>query len=91
MPEEYATAVPPSSAPMACSRAVVLGACSRAYSMSPPAWNDDAGTMGALRGWPGSAGGRPALTARVASDGVGPVGVWSGTRTTLARRVPLAD
>ncbi len=49
MPEEKATAVPCSSAPMASSSADVVGAASRAYSMEPPAWNADAGTIGRVQ------------------------------------------
>ena len=53
MPEENATAVPCSSAPRASSRAEVVGAASRAYSMEPPAWNAEAGTIGVFSGWSG--------------------------------------
>jgi hypothetical protein len=65
MPDEKATAVPCSSAPRADSRASVVGALSRAYSMEPPAWKADAGTMGVFSGRSGPGSGRPALTTTV--------------------------
>ena len=76
MPDEKATAVPCSRAPIASSRAEVVGAASRAYSMEPPAWNEEAGTIGVLSGWSGPAAGRPALTTMVSTDR----GSGSGTR-----------
>ncbi len=76
MPDEKAIAVPCSSAPRASSRAEVVGAASRAYSMEPPAWNADAGTIGVFSGWSGPGAGRPALTTIVSMDN----GSGSGTR-----------
>ena len=76
MPEENATAVPCSRAPIAYSRAEVVGAASRAYSMEPPAWKAEAGTIGVLSGWSGPGAGRPALTTIVSTD----KGSGSGTR-----------
>ena len=68
MPDENAIAVPCSRAPIAASRALVVGAYSREYSMVPPAWKAEAGTMGVFRGWSGPAGGLPVLTTRVSTE-----------------------
>ncbi len=53
---------------MAASSAVVVGADSRAYSTVPPAWKDEAGTIGVFSGWSGPGAGRPALTMTVSID-----------------------
>ena len=47
------------------SKAATVGPPSRAYSVGPPATNDDAGTIGVLSGASGVRGGRPAVTATV--------------------------
>ena len=65
MPDENTVAEPPSSPPITSSSACALGASSRAYSIGPPAMNDDAGTMGVLSGASGVRGGRPAVTTKV--------------------------
>ena len=74
--------MPCSRAPRASSRAEVVGAASRAYSMEPPAWNDGRGHDRACSAaGPGPAAGRPALTTIVS---IGQASVGLGHTPTLA-------